>query len=166
MRKVIIHSDGFGGDGTVILDDDGKKIENVYSVNLRIEANRVNEATLEVQMVQATAEATVEEWIFNCPMCGWSAEHKCDHSLGQDGASTQLSPVQPMQQVYQQSGQQIAVVAPPMSIAPSVCSKVMGSNICRVLMSVGAHSVHVDTATGCIWADQFRQLTNGTMYHV
>lgn len=183
MRKVTIHSDGFGGKGTIILDEEGKVLENVTSADIHIEAQKVTEATLTLQMVPVVAEAHVESMIFQCPLCGWYHSHQCDNSLGNDGVSTQLQPGQLLNAVVPTAVNISVPVpvpsasAPPAAYNPNqvkwnpvlpliICSKVNAGHTCRVLSSNGAHTIHVDTMTGAVWTDTYRQLTNGTIHHV
>lgn len=175
IRKIMIHSDGYGGSGTVILDDDGKLLEGVTGIDLHIEAQRVNEATVYLDMVQVNSEAKVDRMIFRCPLCGWEGpEHNCDHTLGQTGASTQLPLVvpQPQQSVPIQvmtpggtpTWPQSQVVWNP-TLPIEICGVMNGSETCRILTKVGAHSMHVNTETGAVWSDQYRQITVGNVHH-
>lgn len=82
MRQLTIHSDGYGGQGTVILDEDGNKIEGVFSATIYMEANRINEVTLEVQAAKTVVKATLKEVNFICPLCEDRVEHKCEEELG------------------------------------------------------------------------------------
>lgn len=81
-RQVTIHSDGYGGSGTVILDESGKRIDTVRSVVLEIEAGAYNEAVLTIQGVLARVDATVKVIVFECPLCTHIEEHTCDQTLG------------------------------------------------------------------------------------
>lgn len=82
MRQVTIHSDGFGGKNTVILDEDGNVIDGVISAEIKIEAQKVNEVSLEMQAVALTTGGSVTEVTFRCPVCFERFQHQCDESVG------------------------------------------------------------------------------------
>ena len=84
MKKVTIHSDGWGGEGTVILDGDGNKLLNVYEATIRLEANRPTEVDLVILQSDINVQATINEVTFICPCCNNTIEHKCqnDRTLG------------------------------------------------------------------------------------
>ena len=80
-RPITIHSDGTGR-GTIVLDEDGKKIDNISGVTIYINALGVVEATLEVARAGVVTKAEVTNVIFNCPACGDSVDHQCDEVIG------------------------------------------------------------------------------------
>lgn len=177
MRKVMIHSDGYGGENTVILDDDGKILENVTGMDIHIEAQEITRATVFMRMVQMNSEASVEAMIFTCPLCGWEGpEHKCDNTLGQPvgGPSTQIqqligqgvahivpAPVQPHPQINLNQ----TAWNPPLPVL--ICGDVQGANTCRITNSAGSHTLHVDVVTGSIWTNgqTTRQIYPGSVHH-
>lgn len=94
MRQVTIHSDGFGGKNTVILDEDGNVIDGVIAAEIKIEAQKVNEVTLEMQAVALTTGGSVTEVTFKCPVCYERFQHQCDESVGNvKPASSALDPL-------------------------------------------------------------------------
>jgi len=81
MRKVIVHSDGTG-DGTVVLDEDGKQVADLSNIFIDISANDVARATLEVSTPQVNVTALVDSVKFKCPLCQEENEHHCSTTLG------------------------------------------------------------------------------------
>lgn len=81
MRKVIVHSDGTG-DGTVVLDEDGKQVADLSNIFIDISANDVARATLEVSTPQVNVTASVDSVKFKCPLCKEENEHHCSTTLG------------------------------------------------------------------------------------
>jgi len=170
MRKITVHSDGFGGTGTVVLDDEGKIIEQVTGIDLHIEAQRVTEATVFMDMVQVNSEAHVTGMVFRCPLCGWQgAEHQCDSALGTQATQLQSQPISTIPGLIPSP----IAPSPPSGMVMwnptlpiSICGAVNGPNTCRILSSVGTHDTHVDTITGAIWSVSFKSINPGTVYHV
>lgn len=75
MKKITIHSDGYGG---VIVDEDGTKIEGVYAATVRVQAGDITRIDLEVISTGVKVEGTVDEVELVCPICQHSDHHKCD----------------------------------------------------------------------------------------
>jgi predicted RNA-binding Zn-ribbon protein involved in translation (DUF1610 family) len=138
--RVMIHSDGTGP-GTVILDEDGNQLDNVIAVNLRMEGTRVNEATVEMQLVQANAASDVTEWIYVCPNCGETEEHKCKGGLN----SSQIIAVNPSNGAPLQY---------------TICGLRNLEYMCMVKSDL-VHDTHVDTLKGVGW-DQRGGITQVT----
>lgn len=90
-RPVTIHSDGTAR-GTVILDENGKRIENVSYVSISIGANSVVEATIEIAKPSLVTQADVTEVQFTCPCCGITETHQCDKEIGSEYTMGQRVP--------------------------------------------------------------------------
>lgn len=76
FRTVTIHSDGTGP-GTVIIDEDGNKLEGVLDVTIRMHAGEYNTADLEIIAPQTQVQAKVDEVSFLCPVCEEYQTHQC-----------------------------------------------------------------------------------------
>ncbi len=125
MKKVMIHSQGFGDD-TVVIDEDGNRIENVTEVTLYMRAREINTATVEIMMVQANAEARVEDWQFTCPNCSDTELHTCTTG------GLMLPRVDNEYKPYQ------------------VCGRTADIYTCYMSQEIN-HTIHVDTLKGACW---------------
>lgn len=77
MSKLTIHSDGTGAQGTVVLDEEGRQIENITRISVDIEARGVVEATLEFvrPSVMIHTDTITSSW--QCPGCDEPVDHDC-----------------------------------------------------------------------------------------
>jgi len=125
VKKVMIHSQGTGND-TVVIDEDGNKIENISEVTLYMRPNQVNEATIEMLMIQANAEARVTEWSFTCPECSDTELHTCNNG----GLM--------LPQVYGELKPYL------------VCGRTADDFTCYMSQVIN-HTLHVDTLKGACW---------------
>lgn len=81
-KSVRIHSDGFG-QGSLVIDEDGKKVENVSSATVWISAGEPTRVDLEIWMPVVNASGIVQSITFICPCCDETITHECEgNTLG------------------------------------------------------------------------------------
>lgn len=81
MKGVSIHSDGFGS-GTVIIDEEGHRLEGIKSAAVFLDANDVNTVTFELVGTPLILNALISGITAHCPACNHALEHKCEEQLG------------------------------------------------------------------------------------
>lgn len=91
-RPVTIHSEGTGKD-TVIVNEDGLKLDNVRAATVQIEAGCINEVTLEIIGSPVKIDGTVTSSAFTCQLCDTTVDHECDSVVG--GGQPINTPVTP-----------------------------------------------------------------------
>lgn len=94
MKKSLrIHSNGYGGDETVIVDEDGQTVQNVTRAVIEINVGAYNEITLDIVGSETVVEGRVISIQFNCPCCDFVFDHECDTDLG--GTHPPPKPISP-----------------------------------------------------------------------
>lgn len=76
MKTVTIHSDGTGP-GTVIIDENGNKLNGVIEATIRLAAGDYNTVDLEIIAPEVQITAAVDETSFLCPICEEYQSHQC-----------------------------------------------------------------------------------------
>jgi len=76
MKRLSIHSDGFGP-GTFILDEDGKKLEGVVSATIYLEASEPNRVSLDILVPSANMTVHLDNVTLICPSCKEGFDHRC-----------------------------------------------------------------------------------------
>lgn len=181
MRKITIHSDGTPG-GTVVLDEDGNKLESITELDIHMQSDQMVETTMRVMMTPTIIESHVERVEASCPVCGETVEHKCDpSSFNADPGSwsstvTQnllINPISPLPQ----GG--VTPAAPAVSSVTTsntgavlwnpgtheICGLTQGDQTCRVKKTID-HYIHVDVEKGGIWSFTTYSHTPGTVHHL
>jgi hypothetical protein len=147
MKKITIHSDGYGGKGSVVLDEDGKEIESVRSATIFVEAGEITRADLTVNMVNVVVQGEVDTVTAECPICKERMDHKCGQfTLGN------TSPINAW------TGNSYPLPVLPQGV--TTCQRVMGTETCSLPMSL-AHTIHVNFATAHMWSDISRTINPG-----
>lgn len=77
MKKLSIHSDGFGS-GTVIIDEDGRQLEGVVDATIWLEAREPNRVDLTIMVPSINVTVHVEGVTLVCPLCKADQEHECE----------------------------------------------------------------------------------------
>lgn len=83
MKRLNIYSDGYGT-GTVVIDEDGNKIEGVVEAIIRIEPQDVVRVELTIMAPKLNIASAVPEtvWLI-CPVCEEQHSHECQpNTLG------------------------------------------------------------------------------------
>lgn len=148
MKKIRIHSDGTGSD-TVILDEDGVRLEHIRSATVHMNAGEVNEAELELVQVSVNALATVTEVTYHCPCCGIRFIHNCATQLGGDPVPS--TPVQANDpQSPFQPGQVVALPLRPISLTHPICNltDTTISHVRRCILPKDHWTTHMDDNGG------------------
>lgn len=76
MKKIRIHSDGFGTD-TVVMDEDGNLIGDVTEATVYLSAREPNRISLEFIATPVNVAGTVDEVTLRCPCCQEAFSHEC-----------------------------------------------------------------------------------------
>lgn len=147
MKSITIHSDGYGGEKTVIIDEDGNTLDGVRRIDLTIEAGEANRATIEVVLPKATVSANVDAVEWTCPLCFELQTHNCEPSVQAYG-------------VHKLSGPLLSVAAGVRSATDPLADKMCRVTefnpitsmhmLCYVNKEI-PHGTHVDTQLGWVW---------------
>lgn len=78
MKNVTVHSNGFGGEQSIIVDEDGNTLENVRAATIYVQSGEMTEVNIEVIHAKINAIGRVREVEFICPCCDIHLVHKCD----------------------------------------------------------------------------------------
>lgn len=78
MKQITIHSDGFGGQGTALVTEDGTLLDNVIEARISMQAGRMTEVELTMHHVGLNVTGTVTEVGFQCGLCGETRTHICE----------------------------------------------------------------------------------------
>ena len=135
-RHVTIHSDGTGH-GTVLLDADGNKLDNVSAVDISIEANGLAVATLTINKVETIVSGDVESVNTICPMCSGFIQHTCDPEFK---GTTQTA-----------QGTVTTASFFDFEICGKTTASAAGSHMCYMNKAL-FHSSHIDLKTGTTWS--------------
>lgn len=76
VKKIRIHSDGFGNDA-VIMDEDGKTLDNVVDATIYMTPREPNRINLEFIATPVNVAGSVDEVTLTCPCCEESFTHNC-----------------------------------------------------------------------------------------
>lgn len=163
MGKISIHSDGTP-QGTVILDDNGKKLENVTNVTIYLEPRDVVTATVDLMMVPVIVNAEIRQWTFTCADCDKDVHHECN------GKSSMASPGLPVSSLPLPSMSNPNAVNVPLPASMTICGKERttpdGTKLVCWVNDHTSHHLHVDPHAGYAWADQYFQLDAGSLKHL
>ena len=76
MKKIRIHSDGFGND-SIVMDEDGNQLDNVIAATISIEAREPNRIDLEFHATPVNVAAYVDQVTLICTCCEEAFTHDC-----------------------------------------------------------------------------------------
>jgi hypothetical protein len=76
FKKVTIHSDGTGP-GSVVLSEDGHKLDNVIDATIWITAGELTRVDLTLTGVPSIIEGHLDMIYFYCPNCDENISHQC-----------------------------------------------------------------------------------------
>lgn len=163
MRKITIHSDGTPG-GTVVLDEDGNKLESITELDIHMQSDQMVETTMRVMMTPTIIESHVERVEASCPVCGETVEHKCDpSSFNADPGSWSSTVTQNLLINPVTTSNTGAVLWNPGT--HEICGLTQGDQTCRVKKTID-HYIHVDVEKGGIWSFTTYSHTPGTVHHL
>lgn len=79
MKKLSVHSDGTS-EGTVVIDEDGNRIEGIAEISINIDArDGVPKLTLDIWAPRTViTKSDLETVWLKCQFCGGSELHECD----------------------------------------------------------------------------------------
>lgn len=85
MKKIRVHSDGFGTDA-IVMDEDGNQLSDCIDATIYITPREPNRVNLEFIATPVNVAGVIDEVTLQCSCCGENFSHNCGgNTLG--GAS-------------------------------------------------------------------------------
>jgi hypothetical protein len=152
--KITIHSDGTPM-GTVVITENGEKLENVTSATVYLDAREVTQVHLEVVLAPLIINGEIRSWNFVCPVCGEGFEHECNgkaSSMGGGGATFKPTSV-PIPTLANPTATMTSLPSSGQICGAEMQEKNPDKNYtCWILDNV-AHDTHIDITQGVGWND-------------
>lgn len=79
--QIIVTSDGTGFD-TKVVNSDGNEIKGIRALTIYVEAQSLNQVTLEVMGAKLDVVTNVDAVVMKCPICEFEHTHQCNETIG------------------------------------------------------------------------------------